>query len=377
MIDRERDLPEFIGLIYDAATDASRWPLFLDRLCDIAPGAKSVMMMHDARTSSIKCPRTARWEEDWTASYTAYYVKLNRWTAEFAHYDVGQAVNVHDIVPPEITFGSEFYQDWLRPQRLSDGITVSIFKEQQRYMNFSLLSDAVDDSAQIGNIQFLQALSPHLKRAGQINRQVADLTFASRAMEQAFDHLDRGVILLHGDGRAFYFNRRAKDDLALEDGLTLHRDGRVGCHNLEVEENLERAIQRAGKTARGSGTASGALTAIPRRDGLMPWSLMIAPMPASALDFGHSEGAVALFILDRNRKPAISADGLRTMLGLTPTEIRTAIALARGQSPEEIAREHGTAILTVRTHLRNAMAKAGVSRLPELVGIVLRYGGVG
>ena len=377
MIDRERDLPEFIGLIYDAAADASRWPVFLDRLCDIAPGAKSVMMMHDAQTSSIRCPRTARWEEDWTASYTDYYVKLNRWTAEFAHYDIGRAVNVHDIVPPEITLASEFYRDWLRPQKLNDGMTVSIFKERQRYMNFSLLSDSVDEAVQSNNIEFLQALSPHLKRAGQINRQVADLTFASRAMEQAFDHLDRGVVLLHGDGRAFYFNGRARDYLDLEDGLILHRDGRLGCHNLEVEENLERAIVLAGKTAKGKGASSGGLVAIPRRDGLIPWSVMIAPMPASALDFGPSEGAVALFILDRNRKPAISAEGLRTILGLTPTEVRTAIALAQGQSPEEIAREHGTAILTVRTHLRNAMAKAGVNRLPELVGIVLQCGGVG
>jgi DNA-binding CsgD family transcriptional regulator/PAS domain-containing protein len=359
VIDHERDLPEFIGLIYDAATDSSRWPLFLDRLCDIAPGAKSVMMMHDAQTSSIRCPRTARWEDDWTASYTDYYV------------------NVHDIVPPEVTFGSEFYRDWLRPQRLSAGITVSIFKEQRRYMNFSVLSDTVDGALQARNIDFVRMLSPHLRRAGQINRQMADLTFASRALEQAFDHLDRGVILLRPDGRAFYCNRQAKEYLDLEEGLLLHRDGRVGCQNLEIEERLDRAIFLAAETARGQAGSAGGLMAIPRREGLMPWSLMIAPMPATALDLGSPEGAVVLFILDRNRKPVISVESLRTMLGLTATETRTAVALAEGQSPEEIAKEHGTAILTVRTHLRNAMGKAGVSRLPELVAIVLRCGAMG
>jgi DNA-binding CsgD family transcriptional regulator len=103
-----------------------------------------------------------------------------------------------------------------------------------------------------------------------------------------------------------------------------------------------------------------------------PWSLMIAPIPASALDFGYSEGAVALFIVDPNQAPAISVANLRSVLGLTETEARVAISLAEGKSPEDIARDQGKAILTVRTHLRNAMSKTGVSRLAEFVGLVLR-----
>ena len=109
----------------------------------------------------------------------------------------------------------------------------------------------------------------------------------------------------------------------------------------------------------------------------MPWSLMIAPMPRSAMDFGHAEGAVALFIVDPNQKPTLSVASLRAVLGLTSAEARAAIALAEGKSPEEIAAAQGNTILTVRTHLRNAMGKTGISRLPELVALVLRCGSVG
>ncbi|MDB5395862.1 MAG: putative Transcriptional regulator, LuxR family protein [Rhodospirillales bacterium] len=376
MIDQERDLPEFIGLIYDAAVEPTRWPMFLNRLCDMAPGAKSVMMLHDASTRSIQHPVTARWEENWTTSYTDYYVKLNKWTAAFAYFDVGRAAVVHEIVPRTVTLKSEFYQDWLRPQNLATGITVSIFKEKLRYMNFSVLSGEVEEEAQARHASFLQTLSPHLRRAGQINRQISDLTFASRAMEQTFDHLDRGVVLLHADGRSFYFNKQAKHDLDLCDGLILHRDGRLGCQNQELEDELYRTIFLAGKTAKGIGNAAGGIMAIPRRDELMPWSLMITPMPASALDFRHPEGAVALFIVDRNKKPILSGASLRTVLGLTAAEARTAIALAEGKSPEKIANDQGNTILTVRTHLRNAMGKTGISRLPELVALVLRCGSV-
>lgn len=350
--------------------------MFLNRLCDMAPGAKSVMMMHDANTRSIQHPITARWEEDWTTSYTDYYVKLNKWTADFAYFDVGYAAVVHEIVPRAVTLKTEFYQDWLRPQNLSTGITISIFKEKLRYMNFSVLSADIQDDAQAGNASFLQILSPHLRRAAQMNRQMADLSFASHAMEQTFDHLDRGVALLHADGRAFYFNKQAKQAFDLDDGLILHRDGRVGCQNQELEDRLYQTIFLAGKTAKGIGNSAGEIIAIPRRGELMPWSLMIAPVPASALDFGHPEGAVALFIVDRNKKPTLSVASLRTVLGLTATESRTAIALAEGKSPEDIAKDQGNTILTVRTHLRNAMGKTGISRLPELVALVLRCGSV-
>lgn len=372
VLDQERDLPELIDLIYDAAVDPTLWPRFLDRLCDMAPGAKSVMMMHDANTRSLNASVTARWEEDWTTSYTDYYVKHNQWTAEFAHFDVGRAMIVDDIVPREVTLKSEFYEDWLRPQNLVTGVTVSVFKENLRYMNFSVLYQEADEELQRRNVAILQELSPHLRRAGQVHRQMSGLTFQSRAIEQAFDSLNRGVVLLQPDGRFFYCNDRAKCFLDMNDGLIQYRDGRIGCQDQEAEVLLYRALMAAGQTAQMKGSSAGDIVAVPRRSSALPWSLMIAPIPASALDFGYSNGAVVVFIVDPEQKPAISVAGLRAILGLTASEARVAIALAEGLSPEEIAKAHGNAILTVRTHLRNAMSKAGVSRLAELVALVLR-----
>ena len=249
LIDQEQYLSEFIELIYDAAVEPARWPLFLDRLCDLAPGAKSVMMLHDANTRSIHQSITARWEDDWTTSYTDYYVKLNKWTEEFAHYDVGKATVVSDIVPRDVTLKSEFYEDWLRPQNLITGVTVSIFKENLRYMNFSLLSEDTDDTLQVQNAALLQRLTPHLRRAGQISRQTSNLQFGSRALEEAFDQFNRGVVLLRTDGRSFYCNEQAERYFALCDGLVLSHDSRIGCLDQDVENELYQAILGAGKTA--------------------------------------------------------------------------------------------------------------------------------
>jgi len=327
----------------DAAVDPSLWPRFLDRLCDMAPGAKSVMMMHDANTRSITGSVTARWEEDWTTSYTDYYVKHNQWTDEFAHFDVGRAMVVDDIVPRSVTMKSEFYEGWLRPQNLVTGVTISVFKESLRYMNFSVLYQDADDDLQQRNVALLQELSPHLRRAGQVNRQMSGLKFQSRAIEQAFDGLNRGVVLLQPDGRFFYCNDRARRFMDLADGLIQHRDGRIGCQDQEAESNLYRALLMAGKTAQMKGSAAGDIVASTAAWGRIA---MVAddrtdPRKRARLRIFERRGRA---VHRRSRAEAGNIGRrLRAILGLTAAEARAAIALAEGLSPDEIAKAHGNA----------------------------------
>jgi DNA-binding CsgD family transcriptional regulator len=59
-------------------------------------------------------------------------------------------------------------------------------------------------------------------------------------------------------------------------------------------------------------------------------------------------------------------------LSLTPAETRLAIALFKGQSVEEYAREAGISINTARWYVRQIYAKTGVNRQTELVHMLLK-----
>jgi DNA-binding CsgD family transcriptional regulator/PAS domain-containing protein len=374
-MDSERRIGELIGLIYDAAVAPERWALFLDRLCDLAPNAKGILMLHDARTKSAPMVVTARWEEDLMDDYSSHFVTVNDWAENYPKIKVGRAYVGEEVVSRDALIKGEFYNDWLKAQHLITGSGLIITHEDDRFMILSILhSDMPDDSCD-RNVNLLQTLQPHLQRATQINRQIAGLNAKTQAMENAFDHLDSGVVLLDGEGKAFYFNARAKAYLARGDGLSLSRGGQILCARQDIQQKLHRAIFDASKTANGFGISAGEIIAVPRAHGGMPWSVMVAPMPASAMDFGRPEGAVALFIIDPDQKPVLSVIALRTILGLTVAEARVAIALADGNAPEEIAQKLGITTLTVRTHLRNAMGKTETRRLAELVALVLRCGG--
>jgi DNA-binding CsgD family transcriptional regulator len=59
-------------------------------------------------------------------------------------------------------------------------------------------------------------------------------------------------------------------------------------------------------------------------------------------------------------------------LSLTPAETRIAIALFKGQSVEEYAKEAGISINTARWHVKQIYAKTGVKRQTELIRMLLK-----
>jgi DNA-binding CsgD family transcriptional regulator len=71
------------------------------------------------------------------------------------------------------------------------------------------------------------------------------------------------------------------------------------------------------------------------------------------------------------RREAVEARVARERFRFTPAESHVAERLSRGQTVSQIAQELGISIETVRCHLKQAYAKAGVHRQAELVAVML------
>jgi DNA-binding CsgD family transcriptional regulator len=63
---------------------------------------------------------------------------------------------------------------------------------------------------------------------------------------------------------------------------------------------------------------------------------------------------------------------LRSAFGLTPTEAKVAISIARGRSPATIAVAHRVSVATIRTQLKSVYAKTRTHRQSELAAFVGR-----
>ena len=72
----------------------------------------------------------------------------------------------------------------------------------------------------------------------------------------------------------------------------------------------------------------------------------------------------------RRRGPASTGSAWASLLGLTPRESHLALALAEGRTVQDVARETGRSVNTVRWHLQHIYTKLGLSRQAEVVRVV-------
>lgn len=172
------------------------------------------------------------------------------------------------------------------------------------------------------------------------------------------DRLDRGVVLLDGEGLVLDVNNLAQRVLAHGNGLST-RNGRLCFADSALDERFSRLL----RTSRaGSGAAT--LAACIRRQGAAPYRVLISVFQP------NGDGATVKFVAliyapDEQRE--ISADVLTQLYGLTRAQADVARKLYAGNSVEETADALDLSLNTVRTHLKQIFSKCEVQSQAELL----------
>jgi DNA-binding CsgD family transcriptional regulator len=69
-------------------------------------------------------------------------------------------------------------------------------------------------------------------------------------------------------------------------------------------------------------------------------------------------------------RPAFTETTLSALFRLSPAQASIALALHRGQTPEEIAIERGVKISTLRSHLAEIFARTGAENQRDLIRLL-------
>ena len=183
----------------------------------------------------------------------------------------------------------------------------------------------------------------------------------SEAAAQALNHVALGVLLLDGEGEVSFANRTANDILAERDGLSLS-NRRLRGATAEQSKALREMIEAV--RARPHSPESAALS-LPRPSGGRPLAILACALGESP------EAGVALFVSDAEKRPRLPAEVAQRLYGLTPAEVRLALALAEGQRLDEIAAESGLSRNTLASTLRSIFRKTETDRQADLVSLFL------
>jgi len=353
--------------IYSALIGNATWQSFLERLSGMLPNGKATLFYHDLTLRSGAFSLNAQFEPAWIDAYKGHFAARNPWMAKASVRPLDLGVCAEQMLPAHDLARTEFYSDFMRPQRLQSAVGVTVFRDRGCNFMLSVLHGAVEEAEAKSAARLLGTLAPHLRQAFTYYRRAGAVAGASSVVGAASDALGVGIVALGVDRRIRWANRLAEDLLCAGDPVGLDTLGRVAVSHREVRDAIDSAL---GEVRRGEGAGRTAVLAVPgRRD--EPSFRVTVVVPELSESEAYFAGPFVLLLLERtdpSLRPA--ADALRTAFALTESEVRLARALAAGTSLSEAAASHNITRETARTQLKRVFAKVGVHRQAELVAKV-------
>lgn len=354
--------------LYEAALDEAAWDGAIQAYAEafgglgvaiLRPGfASPVLSVSSALREGAEVYNQGWWRED-IVLQTAQRLGLDQAGVTFAD----------DFLSPETKARNAYFQDFLRAYgigsvstvvaRPNDGDTIAI-NVQRRY--------GLAPPGAAERLRFV-ALSRSLTRALSIRLRLGHAEAARHTLVRSLADFDCAAAIADDQGRIVETNS-AFQALAAQ-GLAVRRR-RVQIATASAQLRFDALLQAVVTGA--AGTVPDTLM-LPRAAGGLPILARITPLagPAaerlSATTLRH--GALIL-MFDAAHAAYPDLQRILARFGLSPSQARVALLIGAGHTVRSAADVLAVGEETVRTHLKGAFARLGLSRQSDLVRLLAR-----
>jgi DNA-binding CsgD family transcriptional regulator len=379
-------LSVLIGLIYEGATDPSRWAR------DILPAvAEYIQAPACILYTNYHTPQNGGYSffygitQEHFDLYGHKYYDKDLWKIAITEKNLittGNVIIGDEVVPRTKLLASSFYEECLsRNANMVQLITGCVFGVDSTHSMPSALSffrgSHQPDFGEEHRAR-VRLVLPHVSRSlGVMQRlRFAELTMATTL--DALNRLSSGIILLDNTGQVAFANRSAKRLLEDQDGLRLRNlTHRSGCGELvagtaTVREAISEAISSTlARDPYDTPHFSRCIIA-PRTSGSGRYTLQISALGGhNEFGSGHAAYSAIIFIADSEQAVEIDTTALQNFYGLTKAESMVAVALFEAGSAKEVALKLGTTPNTVRNQIQHIYDKLGVDTIARFVKLIL------
>ncbi len=381
-INIDTDYNQLIGLVYEGALEARPWQSALPALRE-AMDAQVVSLVLRPPTANdqgviLNCIRPETGGDDnssrlansndWEVSaYREQFFSLD----PFINLPLDRVVALEDILPDDELISSDYYQHYLKPIDLFRILGVDTAEPGGMIARLRISRRGSEDGFKRSEREFLEFVTPHLRRAIQIYARLNRMTAERDVYAGAVDQLSVASIILDEQGKLLTTNAVGRALLDQGAGLSL-RDGRLMVEGREFNKELQAALTTIIKAQQNGETSVVRALRVPRPGVRSDLGLVIKPVPLSEWSEGQSSPSAAVFISDPDLKESTSRQVLGELFALTPAEANLATLLARGLSLAQVSDAQHISQHTARAQLKSIFAKMGVSRQAELVRLVLK-----
>lgn len=368
------ELSRVIGEVYDASLDPALWPHAIESICGYVGAASASLHSQDSVTRATDA--LFWWGRASTAPhyfkiYLEKYGKINPIFPGVVFFDLELTVAVPDVISCEEFVRTRFFQEWLAPQSLTDGLFSNLEKGATSCALFTAMRHAAQGPVDDRMRRRFELITPHVRRAMLIG-QVIDLhRVEAAALADSLDELASGVFIVDSNGRIIHANASAHRLIA-EASLLRAPNGRIAALDLQSRTLLDVfTAAEAGDAAVGKKGIALPLTA---RTGERYVAHVLPLTSGARRKAGVSYAATAaMFIRKAELDLPSPPEALASQFKLTPAEVRVLFAIVEIGGVPEVAPVLGIADQTVKSHLHHIYEKTETKRQADLVKLVASY----
>jgi DNA-binding CsgD family transcriptional regulator/PAS domain-containing protein len=355
-----------ISRIYDAAAAPASWPEFVADLTAVAGCAVGGFHVQELRGGG-KALMNVGADPRYVQSYEEYYASKNPWSRRHGPLirkgEVVLGLAQRDLV------GSEYYEDFWRPQGFFDSLSVYVEKEAAQLLGLIVIRSKGDSAFHDDEVTLFRILSPHLQRAVDLQKRLYHNEVRGEALVNAMDRLPHGVIVVNEQRKVIFASSAAVAVLDQRDGLVFSR-GEIIATDPQESGRFRRLVQTATETGLGRSLEAGGVMELSGTGARV--SVLVAPLN-TAVPFllPSRERPAAVILIGARGSRAMNEDQLAVLYDLTPTEARVANLLAGGRSVDQTTKELRISRNTARTHLKRILQKTGTTRQGDLISLLL------
>ncbi|WP_407519405.1 helix-turn-helix transcriptional regulator [Methylobacterium oryzisoli] len=348
---------DLVDRVYEAAMLPELWPAVLADLSRFAEGDGALLFTIDGSdfrymaSDGIDAVVADYVAEGWPA-------RTDRAARLFERRHAGFLTDLDVYTPAEVE-EAPVYRDFLRPRGLGWGAASAIVVPTGDCLVFDVERSHARGPVPPEAVARLDRLRPHLARAATLSARLRLQTLHGAA--QALDTLGLPAVVLGSRGKILAMSEACE---GLPPGL-LTEGRRLVLGDPGADRLLAQALDGLGHEDRPSVRS----IPLPAGQGREPMILHVVPIRRAGADLFNAASSLAV-VTPLTRKAPPCPTVLEGLFDLTGAEARVARGIADCRTVDQIAGEFGLSRETVRSQLKAVLAKTGMSRQSELVGLL-------
>src|SRR5690606_27879248 len=235
----EGDLLGVVDAIYAASVDPEAWTTVLRRIVDVTGGEVAGIVEHSLRDGRATVHTMYGTDEQQTRAYERDWAPRNIYLhASGVPVRQGAVRLSHELVPPREALRTEYVNDFLLREGVLHIMGSVLRASPSSAVILHILRARHRECFDTGDVAVMERLLPHIRRAEEVRRRLADVDLRHRAAVEGLDRLTIGVVFLDERGMISFSNRAADRMLSAGDGLSV-RAGKLRAVDAREHGALE------------------------------------------------------------------------------------------------------------------------------------------